>query len=304
MNTLLRHLARLALLLSLPAVTATCAAPRPPDAPSTAQPPAPLPTLPSTPFVQAPQPSPTWTPLPTLMPHEAVATVQDLLLTNRGCSLPCWWGITPGRTTWQEAQHVLAPFASIEAGTQGTITIDSQTYAVQPYSVFYSLNGEAREAANIYVRAGLVSGLSLGKHSAADGFRIRDLLRLHGLPTAVLINTFSLPGPSADPDGYLPFRILVLYRDSGFMAFYNFEGSISGSVAIGCPEDTAARIHSWASDEASIWTRDRIQLVALGVDSSPLKPIAEVTSWDVPEFYSAFTTGSSQACVETPAYIW
>ena len=36
-----------------------------------------------------------WTPLPDLTIDEARENLRNLLETNGGCDLPCWWGITP-----------------------------------------------------------------------------------------------------------------------------------------------------------------------------------------------------------------
>jgi hypothetical protein len=37
--------------------------------------------------------------------------VEELITTNGGCQLPCWWGIMPGETTWAEAKAFARPFA-------------------------------------------------------------------------------------------------------------------------------------------------------------------------------------------------
>jgi len=50
-------------------------------------------------------------PLPTLPPTEALEKVQELLETNGGCAFPCWWGITPGETNWEEVVDTLQPIA-------------------------------------------------------------------------------------------------------------------------------------------------------------------------------------------------
>jgi hypothetical protein len=33
-----------------------------------------------------------------------------LLQTNNGCRFPCWWGIEPGTTSWQDANNFLSQF--------------------------------------------------------------------------------------------------------------------------------------------------------------------------------------------------
>ena len=46
-------------------------------------------------------------PLPTLNPEEEQATILTLLKSNNGCDLPCWWGITPGKTTKLDTEQIL-----------------------------------------------------------------------------------------------------------------------------------------------------------------------------------------------------
>jgi hypothetical protein len=48
------------------------------------------------------------TPLPTLSSENSSRTVQVLMETNGGCRLPCWWGILPGKTSWQSAEKYLS----------------------------------------------------------------------------------------------------------------------------------------------------------------------------------------------------
>lgn len=55
-------------------------------------------------------PTPTWTPLPTIPPDERLDAMLDLLYTNAGCRLPCWWGIIPGETSWTSARRFLQAF--------------------------------------------------------------------------------------------------------------------------------------------------------------------------------------------------
>jgi hypothetical protein len=82
--------------------------------------PSPLPSMPTrwptvTPRptnTPSPQPSVTWTALPTLWTLEVQKTVTAFYENNGGCELPCWWGITPGKTTWLEARAKLSPLAT------------------------------------------------------------------------------------------------------------------------------------------------------------------------------------------------
>lgn len=50
--------------------------------------------------------TPTITPAPTLTVVEESALLSELMTTNGGCELPCWWGITPGQTQVQQARDL------------------------------------------------------------------------------------------------------------------------------------------------------------------------------------------------------
>jgi hypothetical protein len=91
-----------------PTLTNLPTATQPTHTPSTIPSPTTIPTSTRTP---KPTVTPTWVALPTLPPAEALAKVKELLETNGGCELPCWWGIRPGKTTWKEAYDFLQPLA-------------------------------------------------------------------------------------------------------------------------------------------------------------------------------------------------
>ncbi len=60
-----------------------------------------------------PVPSPTDREVPTLSVEHARVRLVELLANNGGCQLPCFWGITPGETTAQQARNILAPLSSL-----------------------------------------------------------------------------------------------------------------------------------------------------------------------------------------------
>ena len=68
----------------------------------------PMPTNTATPTV-----APTWTPVLKLAPDAALDALLQLYDDNGGCELPCWWGITPGETSWAEARTKLTPLGRV-----------------------------------------------------------------------------------------------------------------------------------------------------------------------------------------------
>src|SRR5688572_13990138 len=67
---------------------------------------------------------------PTMTTDEAKRLVRDLLENNAGCKLPCWWGITPGKTTWSEARQILEK-ASRHIGVAGQESDEIFSVSVQ-----------------------------------------------------------------------------------------------------------------------------------------------------------------------------
>lgn len=73
----------------------------------------------ATPFPSLPSPIPTTlinlsqVPISTLSTEESLRQVLELYETNGNCELPCWWGITPGKTSWLEASQILAPLGTL-----------------------------------------------------------------------------------------------------------------------------------------------------------------------------------------------
>jgi len=71
--------------------------------------PSPQPEIPTqTPLPPRPSKALTPTSVPTLADSEEQELVLNLLQDNGGCQLPCWWGFTPGETTWHTAQEFFA----------------------------------------------------------------------------------------------------------------------------------------------------------------------------------------------------
>ena len=54
--------------------------------------------------------TPSPTSYPRLSREEAKPRIIEMLQTNAGCRLPCWWGITPGKTRWEEVHALLSPY--------------------------------------------------------------------------------------------------------------------------------------------------------------------------------------------------
>jgi len=241
---------------------------------------------------------PVWIPLPTLTPNDAEKLVRDLLINNGGCRLPCWWGINPGETSWQEANQFLVTFATkIEQGTSGVIVENGTTYDVTDYSVIYD-NNEIVVSVGLFIRDDIVNTIYAGSDITTSNYQVDQLLSEYGKPDKVLIKTYTnTPGLG------LPFRLVLFYKDYKILAFYEFEAQIEGNYLRGCPQRTNPWLRLGQADKK--WTDEAIDLAISGPDSpNPLRPLEEVTNMSIDDFYETFKNPESKSCIVTPMEYW
>jgi len=205
--------------------------------PSQRQPPTSPPTL-ITPHTQTPIPlSPTPTQVfvkstPTLTLTLSIQARPDyltnLLATNQNCQLPCWWGITPGQTSWQEAYKSLSPLGSIglphiRNGVKRyelSLTVPKTTYAegyIEPV---------------IYVKDDIVTAIALNSSWVRSDFKysLAGLLNTFGVPDEIWleIDTDTMFEPSYD--------IVLFYASRGFFVSADGNAQERGDVLRICPQ--------------------------------------------------------------------
>ncbi len=139
-----------------------------------------------------PVPSPLYTPLPTFIhPYD---TMRELHLTNALCSLPCWWGIEPGVTTWPEAVQFFNRF-----GDHAYISEPYRGNPARGISSHYSVSlspvppGDDSFSAVFALAGDRIEGISLeGRILKVAGFTPHFLLSTMGRPQSVLVTPHTL----------------------------------------------------------------------------------------------------------------
>jgi hypothetical protein len=139
-----------------------------------------------------------------------------LLKNNAGYRLPCWWGITPGKTTWKKAQNFLMPitydFIFIESPEGFTKLPISNTFIasfqfpapkdVYPYYPVY----------NFTVDNGDITTISTDTIGDNPSYNLLNVLNIYGQPEEVYIRTYQNPY-----EDRLPFEIVLFYPTQGIM---------------------------------------------------------------------------------------
>lgn len=148
-------------------------------------------TIPTSTRTPKPTVTPTWVALSTLPPAEALAKVKELLETNGGCELPCWWGIRPGKTTWKEAYDFLQPLAWL---------VDIQQIPkVYPNLLFvdfyFAIDDQPTLMNSQRARFALEKDtLSIAWIQGGHDEDLVSLMKKYGVPQEVWIDIYGIPG--------------------------------------------------------------------------------------------------------------
>jgi hypothetical protein len=249
----------------------------------------------------------------------------DLLANNGNCQLPCLWGITPGSSTYRDAQSILVPLASIAdpifthlSSSPGSIDL---SYAEDDSEIDTDLrflygndgivNHIAFQARDFKRVVAPNSGIGFAEifDSKTFGEQLRpymlpQVLSEQGLPAAVLLQT---NGAQVKFGG--GFEILLFYPEQGLFIHYETQMKIIVDKVRGCPANAHVELELYPSghpdkfDEflaptqwASLWP--------VPTDDNPFwKPIEKATSMSLEQFYETFRQ-TTDKCIETPLKGW
>lgn len=265
--------------------------------------PTPTPTL--TPVT----PSPTTTPTspPTMTHQERNVYIRELQKANAGCQLPCWWGITPGKTSWKDAEEMLK-----HLGDRIVSNIEPDGSVIHGTSGF-NYEGEELYYNRVYIeRDGIVDSihiLSIAEsnevafQSIWESYDPRLLIRSFGVPSQAWLRTTSEKYGDKGTTGY---RLWLFYDHLGFVIRY--DGGVKHAPIYNiCPtfENGTERI-DWIAfllqSPDNQLPLERIDQV--GITDRYIRTLEDATGLSLEEFYQLFTQEEQPACFETPRNIW
>ncbi|MEW5869740.1 MAG: hypothetical protein AB1894_10735 [Chloroflexota bacterium] len=259
-------------------------------------------------------PTTTQTPLPTLTASERIDKFRELLTTNLGCRFPCWWGITPGKSTWAETRQFLT-YLGPEKISSRTIMASKTLYIPSGFDLKVKkqtdgLPGYIYNTLFFVEEGGIVERI----HVNAVGFtnyiefqRLwinempRVILREYGIPSRIWFWTYpSLMGHSHGYDLWL------IYDQQGFILYYEGLLEVDEDIFHICIYDdgreiAAMKMHLQSPDDPT--PLERMGYLTSFEDLGILD-IEAASGLSVEAFYQRFTRDDQPACFETPIKIW
>lgn len=224
--------------------------------------------------------------------------VKYLLETNAGCKLPCWWGITPGKTPWRQARQILEETSIYIDGqeSQGDFYAKVGVYLPYPYDFVPSMEHVYR------VKNGVVDYIRVYNFDLAPKYVLSKFLQAYGPPTGIWIRTFA----NADL-GAQDFLVDLFYQDTGILIEYRtgkpleeIKGKLQNCLI---EEMNAPIIHLWSPDLQELSFEDAKQFLDTANLPEP-KPLLDATGMDVETFYETFKEPDTGVCLETPKNLW
>lgn len=279
-----------------------------------------IPTSSSTPRLiptDTPTPSPTLMALPTLPVQEAGKRLLELLSSNSNCHLPCFWGITPGKSTYQQAQEVLLPLSSISQLTaftpqsgvvlpvyaEGDLALNTNAGFLSENQIVSHIAFQAEEMKRFAFSNGETGFVNIFDSTTFGDrlkfYSLQNVLAEQGIPASVMTSAHGVPVPRGGSGG---FDILLLYPDKGILINYTTQGNLVGSNMRGCPVNAHVEMELYPPGQSDSFF-ESLKKTDWAVKMNYYKPLEEVTSMSLEEFYNTFREPTDK-CIETPAKLW
>lgn len=243
----------------------------------------------------------TFTPTPTTIPAQPIATPSakekteitlELLRTNNGCALPCWWGITPNKTSWKDAEKFLKPFSTIYERQPPS---EWFVYDVRsPISEQYSELGTIETV--VAVRDGIVKEIEIEGIDESPYF-LSSILLKYGAPSQVLVSTYS--SDSGLPPNQVFLSVDIHYAKKGINVLYGSLASVSGGEIKGCLKNP--HLFLWSPQEAD---RSIDYILGWNKHKTPYLSIEKATDLDIDAFYEKYSNPVVAPCLGTPKNLW
>ncbi|MEJ5308298.1 MAG: hypothetical protein WHX52_00880 [Anaerolineae bacterium] len=255
------------------------------------------------------QPTATLTPVlfPTLDVEQMETFIADRLADNGGCELPCWWGITPGETSWETAlQHFAAH--GIQVFEDGALGLHYQSGRYQGRPTYTDLMEVNLDQADGIIRRievrnnGYYPALQAQFTTLWQRYALQPVLVRHGPPTRVFFD-MTIGAPCIGSGIFPTYDMWVIYDDQGIAIRYSGLLLYDHDTWAVCPV-----FGQWRSIAISLWSvKDGIAPpdFAAGVydpagDFSVYGFLPELTTMSAQTFYETFRQPVPQACIEIP----
>jgi hypothetical protein len=172
-------------------------------------------------------PTITHTPLPTLTADEREDYFIGLIQNIGKCILPCWWGMTPGKTSWQEVENFVSGlgFGEFPLADEDYVDIPADIEKQQLYQSFH-IRRKSDLVSNILFDAyGTYSPASM--LSVWSSYSPKAILSTYGEPSRIMLH--------AAYGNQAVYNLLLFYDQKGILIVYGGMALLAGDNIHICP---------------------------------------------------------------------
>ncbi len=237
--------------------------------------------------------------------------MEKLQLWIRGtfdCLLPCWGGITPGKTTWQEARQFveqMSGFSIVKVSENGSCDFgvcNGIAWSLYPQTVaegaFYTRSPE-NIVHLIHIH---IQNKGTEKTNLLRNVGLQDIFHWYGSPRMLLFSA----KPEPESDNFL--EIIMVYPERQFIVRYLKKVDLINDKLVSCGKDSQIdfivldnkdQLSSLGAIASAVETKD------LHFDA-PYKSAEEAIGMTSRSFYVTFSAFSNRdaPCISTPVNIW
>jgi hypothetical protein len=249
--------------------------------------------------------------------EDARIRLEDLLMSNGNCKLPCIWGITPGKSTLQEARIILEPLKNISdfmafAKGIGNLTPNFTEKNTGIYTNFDFLT--SNNIVSYVVFRARAFREDTGGNSVIEVFdsdvygkylfsyMLPQILTKYGRPSDIRLKTLTEP-PSQSRGGDIGyFNVVLIYPEEGILVNYNTDIHNLGDKVNGCMNNAHVTLSLYPADKTNSFWENLDPSLKEDIQFN-YKPIEDVTSLSINDFYNTFSQPTEE-CITTPANLW
>ena len=249
---------------------------------------------------------PLWTPLPTFSSTGGEEILQTWIQGTFECLLPCWGGITPGVTSWQEARQIveqLSGFSRVNVSENLSCEFggcNGLAWSLYPNTVaegfFYTKFPE-----NIVhlIRINIQNEGNAQKINLLRHIGLQEVFRWYGLPPIFLLNveTNLVEGRFME--------LILVYPERQSIIKYVKRAELVDDKVVNCGQDHQIEFVILDNQEQLM----SLDAIANAVETNDIhidgryKTVEEATGITPNSLYDAISA-SSDFCISTPVEMW
>ena|GEM_PF-2792447 len=250
--------------------------------------------------------TPLWTPLPTFSSTTGEETLRIWIHGTFECLLPCWGGITPGKTSWQEARQIVEQLSGFsQVNISENLSCDfgrcnGIAWSLYPITVaegaFYT---KFPENVVHLIEINIQNEGKAQKINLVRNFGLQEVFRWYGLPPIFLLTVET----DVAEDRFM--RLILVYPERQSIIRYTKQTEIIDNKVVNCGQDHQIEMiildnkEQLASLDAIV---NAVETRNLHINSS-YKTVEEATGVTPNSLYNAIS-GSGDFCISTPVEMW